>query len=101
MRCLQSMKFRFRKNLFPEAPLTYELSNINRTKLENLIHRFFDPAKLDMELKDRFGNLVVPREWFLVPLFIIDEVVEKIRDCSIVNFCYDPKHGKLTEINGL
>jgi hypothetical protein len=95
------MKYRFRKNLFPEAPPTYELSNINRTKLENLIHRFFEPAKLDMELKDRFGNPVVPREWFLVPLFIIDEVVEKIRDCSIGNFCYDPKHGKLTEINGL
>lgn len=76
---------------------TYELSNINRTKLENLIHRFFEPAKLDMELKDRFGNPVIPREWFLVPLFIIDEVVEKIKDGSIVNFYYDPSSGKLLE----
>ncbi len=76
---------------------TYELSNINRTKLENLIHRFFEPAKLYMEIKDRFGNPVVPREWFLVPLFIIDEVVEKIKDGSIVNFCYDPGSGKLLE----
>jgi len=80
-----------------EVIATYELSNINRTKLENLIHRFFEPAKLDMQLKDRFGNPVVPREWFLVPLFIIDEVVEKIRDGSIVNFCYDPGAGKLLE----
>ena len=80
-----------------EVIATYELSNINRTKLENLIHRFFEPAKLDMELKDRFGNPVVPREWFLVPLFIIDEVVEKIKDGSIVNFCYDPGSGKLLE----
>ena len=76
---------------------TYELSNINRTKLENLIHRFFEPAKLYMEIKDRFGNPVVPREWFLVPLFIIDEVVEKIKDGSILNFCYDPGSGKLLE----
>ena len=80
-----------------EVIATYELSNINRTKLENVIHRFFEPAKLDMEIKDRFGNPVVPREWFLVPLFIIDEVVEKIKDGSIVNFCYDPGSGKLLE----
>jgi hypothetical protein len=37
----------------------------------------FDPACLDIEIKDRFGQPVVPREWFLVPLFVIDEVVEK------------------------
>ena len=53
-----------------EIVATYELFNINRTKLENLIHRIFDPARLDIEIKDRFGNPVVPREWFLVPLFV-------------------------------
>lgn len=78
-----------------EIVATYELSNIDRIKLENLIHKFFEPAKLDIEIIDRFGNPVVPREWFLVPLFIIDEVVEKIKDSSIVNFQYDPKSGKL------
>jgi len=76
---------------------TYELSNINRTKLENLIHRFFEAAKLDLEIKDRFGKPVAPREWFLVPLFVIDEVVEKIRDGSIVKFYYDPRAGQLLE----
>jgi hypothetical protein len=35
---------------------TYELFNINQTKLEGLIHRVFDPARLDIEIKDRFGN---------------------------------------------
>lgn len=57
----------------------YELYNIRRTKLENVIHRIFEPARLNIEIKDRFGNSVVPREWFLAPLFVIDEVVEKIR----------------------
>jgi hypothetical protein len=80
-----------------EIVATYELSNINRTKLENLIHRFFEPAKLDIQLKDRFGNPVVPREWFLVPLFIVDQVVEKIRDGSIVKFYYEPSVGQLLE----
>ena len=80
-----------------EIVATYELSNINRTKLENLIHRFFEPAKLDIEIMDRFGNPVVPREWFLVPLFVIDETIEKIRDGSIVNYRYDPNIGKIIE----
>ena len=39
-----------------EVVATYELFNINRTKLENLIHRIFDAARLDIEIKDRFGN---------------------------------------------
>ena len=80
-----------------EIVATYELSNINRIKLENLIHRFFEPAKLDIEIMDRFGNPVVPREWFLVPLFVIDETIEKIRDRSIVNYRYDPVLGKIIE----
>jgi hypothetical protein len=63
--------------------------------LENLIHRVFDPAQLDIEIKDRFGNPVKPREWFLVPLFIIDEVVERIKDGSITGFAYDPTIAKL------
>lgn len=80
-----------------EVIATYELSNINRVKLENLIHRFFEPAKLNIEIQDRFGNPIVPREWFLVPLFVIDEAVEKIKDGSIVDFRYDAKAGKIEE----
>ncbi len=78
-----------------EVIATYELSNINRSRLENLIHRFFEPAKLNIEIKDRFGNPVIPREWFLVPLFVIDEAIEKIKDGSIVNYSYDPQSGKI------
>jgi hypothetical protein len=76
---------------------TYELYNINRTKLENLIHRIFDPARLDIEIKDRFGNPVVPREWFLVPLAAIDQAVEKIKDGTITTFKYDPNSATLVK----
>lgn len=78
-----------------EVVATYELYNINRTKLENLIHRIFAPAKLDIEVRDRFGNPVVPREWFLVPLFVIDDAVEKIKDGTIADFQYDPQTATL------
>lgn len=74
-----------------EVVATYELFNINRTRLENLIHRIFGTARLDIEIKDRFGQPVIPREWFLVPLFVIDEAIEKIRDGTITGYIYDPK----------
>jgi len=76
---------------------TYDLYNINRVKLENLIHRVFDTARLDIEIKDRFGKPVVPREWFLVPLFVIDEAVDRIRDGSITQYVYDPKAARLVK----
>ena len=80
-----------------EVVATYELFNINRTKLENLIHRIFESARFDVEILDRFGRPVVPREWFMVPLFVIDEAVERIRDRTIVNFLYDPASATLFE----
>lgn len=78
-----------------EIIATYKLANINRTKLENLIHRIFDPGRLDIKIKDRFGNPVVPREWFLVPVFVIDDAVEKIKDGTITEYVYDPKTANL------
>lgn len=74
---------------------TYKLHNINRTKLENLIHRLFGAAQLDLTIEDRFGNPVRPREWFLVPLHVIDEAVGRIQDGSITKVIYDPKTASL------
>lgn len=82
-----------------EVVATYELFNINRTKLENLIHRVFGAARLDMEIKDRFGKPVAPREWFLVPLFVIDEAVERIRDGSISRYRYRPDQAALVSVS--
>jgi hypothetical protein len=81
-----------------EIIATYELYNVNRIKLENLIHRVFDPAQLDIELRDRFGNPVKPREWFLVPLFVVNEVVERIKDGSITQYVYDPRGARLVKV---
>ena len=78
-----------------EIVATYELYNINRTKLENLIHRIFEPARLEIEIVDRFGRPIVPREWFLVPLFVIKEAVEKIKDGTISGYVYDPDSAAL------
>jgi hypothetical protein len=81
-----------------EVVATYELYNINRSKLENLIHRIFEPARLEIEIMDRFGRPVVPREWFLVPLFAINDAVDKIRDGTITSYRYDPHAAALKPI---
>lgn len=81
-----------------EIIATYELYNINRAKLENIIHRVFEPARLDIEIKDRFGKPVVPREWFLVPLFIVNEAVDRIKDGTITGYTYDPKAAALVRV---
>lgn len=74
-----------------EIVASYKLADINRTKLENLFHRIFAPAQLDLTIHARFGHPVRPREWFLVPLHIIDEAVQRIRDGSITDVIYDPE----------
>lgn len=73
-----------------EVVATYKLSGINRQKLEALFHRIFAPAQIDLTIEDRFGHPVKPREWFLVPLHMIDEAVERIRDGTITKVRYDP-----------
>lgn len=78
-----------------EVIAEYKLFNINRSKLEKLIHRFFAEAAFDIEIPDRFGKPVRPREWFLLPLHVIDETVERIKDGTISKYYYDVHNAKL------
>lgn len=78
-----------------EIVATYNLANINRVKLEKVLHKFFQQANLEIEIKDRFGKPVKVREWFLVPRFVIDEVVDKIKEGTLSQHYYDPTSAKL------
>lgn len=80
-----------------EIVSTYKLSGINRSRLEKVFHKLFSPARLDITIEDRFGNPVQPKEWFLVPAFVIDEAVERIKDGSITEYIYDPKSASLVK----
>ena len=80
-----------------EVIATYKLAGINRTRMENLFHRLFAPARLSITINDRFGHPVQPEEWFLVPLFVIDEAVARIKDGSITGYIYDPSAAKLVK----
>ncbi|MEM7058969.1 MAG: GIY-YIG nuclease family protein [Pseudomonadota bacterium] len=82
-----------------EIVTTYRLLNIDRVKLENLIHKVLLPARLDIKIDDRFGRPFAPQEWFLVPVFAIDEVVERIKDGTINGFIYEPEQARLIARN--
>jgi hypothetical protein len=81
-----------------EIVATFKLVNINRKGLEALLQKFFNSAQLDLELKDRFDIPVKPREWFLVPLEVIEEVIEKIKEGTIDQFRYDLETARLTQL---
>lgn len=68
---------------------TYKLYEINRPRLEGLIHRVLDSVRFDAEIPDRFCKPVRPREWFLVPLPVIAEIVDRIGDGTLVDYTYD------------
>jgi hypothetical protein len=49
------------------------------------------PARLDITITDRFSRFVRTREWFVVPLFVIEEAVPHIVDGTITEYVYDAK----------
>jgi hypothetical protein len=63
-----------------------------------LIHRIFGVAQIEIEIPDRFGKNVRPKEWFLVPLHVIKEGIDRIVDGSIERYKYDPMSGKFLEL---
>lgn len=83
-----------------DPSFAYKLANINRVKLENLFHRIFAAAQLDVTIPDRFGKPIRPREWFVVPLPVIDESVRRILDGTITQMVYDPQTASLKPTNG-
>lgn len=80
----------------PVQPIaSYTLYNINKVKLEYLLHKVFSEARLDIEIIDRFGKKVRPREWFLVPADSIAEAISRLKDGTIIDYQFDPQSGAL------
>ncbi len=75
---------------------TYELKNLSRRKVEELLHRFFDAARpRDLWITDRFGKRIYPREWFYVLPEHVSQAVAAIRNGSLHELRYDPASQKI------
>ena len=66
-------------------------------QFENIIHKFFSAVQFHVKVQDINGLMFTPREWFVVPLKIIEATVEKIIDGSIVNYQYNRSMQMLEE----
>ncbi len=75
---------------------TYKVYNRNADKLESLLHRFFAEACLNVDLFDTKGQRITPREWFVVPFDVIEDVIHLILNESIVNYEYDAVNKKVS-----
>ncbi len=73
----------------------YKCYNLNLSTLENLIHRFFAEVRLDVSIIGEDGREINPKEWFVVPLCVINEAIELLISGSIVNYRYDKEQQKI------
>ncbi|MEG0408795.1 MAG: GIY-YIG nuclease family protein [Bacilli bacterium] len=79
-----------------ELVATYSLpENIVPQKLEKLIHKALNSAQIYLVIEDRFGNPVKPKEWFLVSLNIINDIIDHIKNGSIETVYYDAEKAQL------
>ncbi|MBS1752354.1 MAG: GIY-YIG nuclease family protein [Bacteroidetes bacterium] len=76
---------------------SYDCYNRNADKLEQLLHRFFASACLNIDLFTEQGRRLMPREWFVVPFEIIEEAIQLILSEKILNYRYDSESGIILE----
>ena len=69
--------------------MTYKCFNMNPQKLEQLLHNFFRTACLNLDVFDGAGNRHTPREWFIAPLYIIEEATHLILNGEILKYRYE------------
>jgi hypothetical protein len=79
----------------------YKCFNVNPHSFEQLIHSFFGNVCLDIDLREDTGKRYAPREWFIVPLSVIDEAVGLLISGEIVGFRYDEMVGRIVGRNSL
>ena len=61
------------------------------SKIENIIQSFFAAKRLDIEIADKNGYLVKPKEWFSVSLDIIHQSIKLLSENKLKEHIYDGK----------
>ncbi|AXI43136.1 GIY-YIG nuclease family protein [Sulfitobacter sp. SK011] len=73
----------------------FEVFNIKARNIEKLLHAYFDTARAEITIKDRFGKPVQSREWFFAPVNAIKEAVDRLIDGTLGETFYDAKAGQI------
>ncbi|MBD5155894.1 MAG: GIY-YIG nuclease family protein [Oscillibacter sp.] len=72
-----------------EIVLTARCYNLDVPYLEASIHSFFSNVNIYFEVRDDEGIMHYPKEWFTVPLNIIEEAIPLVVDKRIDSYRYD------------
>ena len=70
---------------------TYKVVNLNSQKFEDLVHLLLKPVQYQVVVYDEKGIAHQPQEWFIVPLPVVDVIIKKIMDGTIVGYTYNPQ----------
>ncbi|WP_334117516.1 GIY-YIG nuclease family protein, partial [Ligilactobacillus sp.] len=56
----------------------FQVINLNPEKLETAIHHVLEDYRLDVSIKAPNGKVITPREWFVIDLPKVEEIVNAI-----------------------
>ena len=70
---------------------TYKIVNLNSHIFETLLHKVLDAVQMQISISDNKGNMYHPKEWYVVPLPVINTIINKILDGSITKYTYNPE----------
>ncbi|MDA3844741.1 MAG: GIY-YIG nuclease family protein [Candidatus Kapabacteria bacterium] len=76
---------------------TWQCYNMNPQKFEQLIHNFFGSSCVELDVFDDKKKRHTPREWFIVPLHVVEQAVELIISGEIVDYRFDVGSGEIVE----
>ncbi len=72
-----------------EIVATYKVVNLHSQKFEDLVHQLLKAVQLQVTVIDDKGESHEPQEWFIVPLDVVDAIIERVMDGSIVHYTYN------------
>jgi hypothetical protein len=82
-----------------EIVATYELKNLPRRQVEDLLHRFFAPAQpAELFVVDRFGKKIRPKEWFYVLPEHVGQAAELIKSRTLHQYQYEPQNQQIVRM---
>ncbi|MGN0053867.1 MAG: GIY-YIG nuclease family protein [Bacteroides sp.] len=81
-----------------EIVASYKIVNLHTQKLEHLIHTVLQRVQFHIVVTDEEGKQYHPKEWFVVQLPMVEQIISRIEDGSIVGYTYNPQLKCLEEM---
>ena len=71
--------------IISETPIV----GFNPNKIENILQSFFAKRKIEIEVINKNKKKIKPDEWFSVPINIIHQAIDLLRNNTLKNYQYD------------